>query len=105
MTDSPLQPHPTPPPSPWQQVEATIGNLARPFAIYAVAFASAKAIVILARLVGTLAEAAIYIGAVLGGLAAIYGVKSWENAKATKHTAEIEKAKAAGPVDFLPPSQ
>lgn len=94
MTDTPVQPPTFPPVSRLEVIKSFIGDLARPFAIYAVAFATARAIVIIAKKVGTLAEGAIYITAVLAGLAAIYGAKAWENAKAGKQAAEVEIAKA-----------
>ena len=60
--------------------------------------ATARAIVIISRKLGTLSEGAIYITSVLAGLAALYGAKAWENAKAGKQAAEVEIAKAnSGP--------
>lgn len=96
MTDTPIQPPTQPPVSRLEMLKGFIGDLARPFAVYAIAFATARAIVIISRKVGTLSEGAIYITAVLAGLAALYGAKAWENAKAGKQAAEVEIAKVTG---------
>ncbi len=63
------------------QIKHLIGDLARPFAIWWTSGAAGVAIVRLARADTDLAGAAVYIGAVLAGVAALYGAKAWENTK------------------------
>lgn len=72
-------------------------DLARPFAIYITAAAGALATVIVAtKLEGDAAAAAIFIGAVNAGVAALYGAKAWEKSQEGKHAASVEVAKATG---------
>lgn len=76
------------------QAKAFIADLARPFAIYATAGAGAYAIVeVSARVTGG-ESGAIYVGAVLAGLGALYGAKAWEVNKTSGHAAEVEKIRA-----------
>lgn len=63
------------------RIKHLIGDLARPFAIWWTSGAAGVAIVRLARPDTDLAGAAVYIGAVLAGVAALYGAKAWENTK------------------------
>lgn len=99
-------------PSRVDQIKGFVADLARPFAIISTSAASAWAIVVIAYKVETGESGAIFVGAVLAGLGALYGVKSWENAKAGGHSAEVEKVRAAqspppAPADTgeLPPDQ
>jgi hypothetical protein len=77
------------------RVKGFIGDLARPFAIISTSLAASIATVIVAHKVDDFDGAAIFIGAVFAGVGALYGAKSWEVAKASKHAAEIEVAKTA----------
>lgn len=86
---------PTAPRGASDKVKSFIGDLARPFAIYATSGAASAAVVILAQKVAS-PEAAIFIGAVFVGLGSLYGAKAWENAQGGKHAAQIEVAKATG---------
>jgi len=72
-----------------------LADLARPFALYSVAASTAFAIVRLSWSADDLSAAAVFITAALGGLAALYGAKAWENAKQGQHTASVETAKAS----------
>jgi hypothetical protein len=56
---------------------AFIGEVARPFAIIAISTGAAVSIVRLSDRLGA-GEAAIFIGAVLAGLGALYWGKAWE---------------------------
>lgn len=58
-------------------IAAFIAETARPFAIIVTSIAAARAIVIIAHKIGV-GEAALYIGAVLAGLGALYFGKAWE---------------------------
>lgn len=71
-----------------------MGDSARPFAIYAIALATAASILKLAWMIEDPAQAAVFIGTVLAGFGALYGVKSWENAKTKGQEAEVAKAEA-----------
>lgn len=95
MTDTPVNP----PSTPGERVKAAIGDLARPFAIYVTSAAAAVATV---KIAWTIADksadfsaAAIFITAVFGGLAGLYGFKAWENKEAAKATAGVKVAQAA----------
>lgn len=63
------------------RLKRLIGALARPFAIWWTSGAAGVAIVRLARPDTDLAGAAVYIGAVLAGVVALYGARAWENTK------------------------
>lgn len=85
--------------SAWERVQEFIKVTARPLAIISTSFgASATCVIIGLHLRGTASEAAIYIAAILGGVATLYGAKSWENSQAGKHAATVEVAKATGTV-------
>jgi hypothetical protein len=68
------------------QIKGLVGDLARPYAVIAVATATAQAII-----VGRSAEV---IGAAGFVLAALYGAKTVENAFASKHDASVAIAQA-----------
>ena len=92
--DTPIASPSYPPPSAVDQVKSFIGDLARPFAIYATSGAAAVASVKIAWAITDANGGAIYIGAVFVGLGALYGAKPWENSSQAKQTATIEVAKA-----------
>lgn len=79
-----------------------VGDLARPFSIYASAGSASVATVLLAygglrtAMAGNLdlLGAAAFIGAVWAGVGALYWGKAWEREKEAKHNATIEVAKA-----------
>lgn len=84
-----------------------VADLARPFALYSVAGSTSFAIVRLTLFESDLSAAAVFITAALGGLAALYGVKAWENAKAGGQAAEVEKVRAQAtppPTEALKPA-
>ena len=97
MTDTTIPVTDTPsissPPSRSERVKAFIGDLARPFAIYVTSAAAAVGIIRVAWVVENGNDGAIYLGAVAVLVGGIYGFKTWENAKTSKHAAEIEVAK------------
>lgn len=95
MTDTPISAYP---PSKLDIIKTFIGDLARPFAIYATSLAAGVGIVRVAWVVENGNDGAIYLGAVAVLVGGIYGFKSWENAKTGKQTAEVEIAKATGEV-------
>ena len=87
MTDIPPTDTPTPvPPSKLDAIKAVIGDLARPFAIYAVSVATAKIIWV--------GHAADVIGA--GGLVlmGLYGAKTYENRSIAHADASVKIAQA-----------
>jgi len=99
MTDTPppVGPVDTPlpqPPDRLEQFKGLVGDLARPFAIISTSGAASIATVVIAHKVDGFDGAAIFIGAVFAGVGALYGAKAWEVARAGKHTAEVEIAKA-----------
>lgn len=102
------------PPSKLEQAKGFIGDLARPFSIISTSGAAAWATVAIVDKVKdpSFEGAAIYIGAVFAGLAALYGFKAWESVKAGGQVADVKVARAAGsqpvpPADNgeLPPDQ
>lgn len=80
------------------QARTFIGDLARPFSIYVTSTSAAIATVVVAFKVDSFEGAAIFIGAVYAGIAGIYGWKSWEQARAGRHAAEVEIARTVQPV-------
>lgn len=86
MTDTPPA-APSFPPPPWpEQLKAFIGDLARPYSIYAVASATAYAI--------ATAAGSDKVGAAGLILAALYGAKTYERREEAKAGASVEIAKA-----------
>lgn len=85
MSDQPSDTPATHPPSRADAVKTFIGDLARPFAIYAVASTTAASI--------SYRDAA-EIGAAGLILAALYGARSLENARQVQATADVEIARA-----------
>lgn len=89
----------TPPPQGWELFKTVVGDLSRPVGLLIMSVGATAATVIGARKIGPdAAAAAIFIGAVYTGLAALWVAKSWENSQSGKHAASVEVAKAAGPV-------
>lgn len=78
-----------PRPSKAEQVKTFIGDLARPFALYAIAISTAWAIFRLAD-PATIAAAG-------GVLALLYGAKAYEVQQQAKASATVEVAKAQAP--------
>lgn len=74
-------------------IAAFAGEMARPFAIIVISASAGRAIVILAHKLGA-GEAALYIGAVLAGLGALYGAKAWEKVAQIRGDAAVKKAEA-----------
>lgn len=97
MTE-PDTPTTSPPPHGWELFKTVVGDLARPVGLLITSIGAALATVIVALKIGPdAAAAAIFIGAVYTGLAALWAAKSWENSQSGKHAATVEVAKAAGP--------
>lgn len=95
MTDTPVIPREQPPVPRSEMVKAFIGDLARPFALYASGLGTAIATVIGAMKCQNGTEASLVIGAaglILGGM---YGVKEWGNTK--QKVAETNAAAGATP--------
>lgn len=93
MTDTP----PTtafPPPSGLEQAKAFIGDLARPFAIYAMASSTAAAVIMRVD-TGLLTAAGVI-------LATLYGAKAVESAVQANATARVAVAQAQAPAAAQP---
>lgn len=71
-----------------------VSDLARPFTLYVTSSASAYAIAIIAHGGRDLNAGAVYAGALLFGVGALYWGKAWENQKVSGHNAEVEKERA-----------
>lgn len=97
-TDTPPSMSTAPPPPFLDRLKVFIGDLARPFAIISTSFAASWATIVVAYRVENGNDAAILMGAVFLGVATLYGAKSWEMAKASKHAAEVDIAKTTGEV-------
>lgn len=81
MTDTPIVSREVPPVPKSEMVKAFIGDLARPFALYASGAGTAVATVIGAMKCDDGTQASLVIGAaglILGGM---YGVKEWGNTR------------------------
>lgn len=74
-----------------EQFKAFVGDLARPYAIWAGATSASVATIIVAWKVDGFEAAGIFIGAVWAGVGALYGGKAWENVK----TAQAARAAAS----------
>ena len=77
------------------EFKGLVADLARPFAIIVTSASAAVATVQVALRVTTFGEAALFIGAVYAGVAALYTAKAWENAKAGRQAADVAIAKSA----------
>lgn len=82
-------------------IKGFVADIARPYAIISLATATAAAEIIIATKVDGFDSAALFLGAAMTGVAGLYGAKSWENAASGKHAANVEIAKAAGPVPVV----
>jgi hypothetical protein len=78
-------------------LRAVVGDLARPFAIWASSGSAAIATVRVAWQGEHFVEAAAFIGAVYTGVAALYGAKAWEIAKTSKVGGDVEIARTSPP--------
>ncbi len=87
----------TTPPSRLDQIKVFIGDLARPVAIIVTSVGAAWASIVAAYRVENGNDGAMLLGAIFLGLGSLYVGKSWENAKAGKHSAEIEIARSSPP--------
>jgi hypothetical protein len=76
---------------------ATVGDLARPFAIWSSSGAAAIATVRIAWAGEDFSGAAIFIGAVWAGVGALYASKSWEKNTEVRANADVEKSKTTPP--------
>jgi hypothetical protein len=84
-----------------ERIKVFIADIARPYSIISLSTASSAAVVIVAHKVDGFEGAALFIGAAMGGVAALYGAKAAENSQTAKHAANVEIAKAAGPVPVV----
>lgn len=90
MTDTPIAPQTWPRPSRLDAIKSFIGDLARPFAIIAVAFTTAWAVIDPGVDSGKLTAAGLI-------LVALYGAKALENQQQGSQAAKVEIAKATTP--------
>ena len=79
------------------QFKALIGDLHRPFAVIVASAAGAVATVVVAFKVDGFEGAALFIGAVWGGVAGLYWGRAWENARSRRAEADVDIARATGP--------
>jgi len=84
------------------QFKAFVGDLARPYAIWAGATSASVATVIVALKVDGFEAAGIFIGAAWAGVGALYGAKAFEVAAVRKRDSEVEVAKVAARPDPSP---
>ena len=83
------------PPNRLEQIKALIGDLARPFAIIITSGGATAATVIIAlKNDDGFAAAAIFIGAVMAGVATLAGAKAYENVQKAKADATVQVAQA-----------
>jgi hypothetical protein len=94
MTDTPITTTTNPPATVGEQIKAFLGDLARPFAVYAVSGAEAWAIF------SGRDAASIGAGGVV--LAALFAAKTVEVQQAGKQAAAVSIAQAAGPTSTAP---
>ncbi len=90
MTDTPPTPPTFPPPSKLDLIKTTVGDLARPFAMYSIAATTAAAIILPSVDAGKLTAAGLLLGA-------LFGVKTFENNNTATQAAKVEIAKANAP--------
>jgi len=90
-----------------ETLKSFIGELARPFAIYVTSAAAAAATVKIAWTIANKTDdfsaAAIFITAIFGGLAGLYGFKAWENRGNAKADSAVGVAVANGPQQAAAP--
>jgi hypothetical protein len=97
MTDTPVATPTYPPPSTADQIKSMVGDLARPYALYAVATAVSIAIIKIAWEITDGNIGAVFLTAAGGLLAAMYGAKSLEVAAQAKQQATVDVARAQAP--------
>lgn len=85
MTDQPIPP----PAGELERITAALGNLARPFVLYAAAASSALATVSVVWMRLELIAGAAFITASWGGVALLYGAKAIEERGKAKSEAEV----------------
>jgi|GEM_PF-3391203 len=90
MTDQPVQP----PAARFERTVAALGNLARPYVLYAAATSSAIATVAVVLKEMDLNAGAIFVGASWGGVALLYGAKAIEERGKAKSEAEVAIAQS-----------
>lgn len=89
----------------FEQFTQAAADLARPFSIYSTSIAAAWTIIDVGSRVGG-DRADTYVGAVLLGLAGLYGFKAWEKATEAKHASAVEQVRAQSsppPAEALKP--
>ncbi len=89
-TDQPLQP----PAARFERVVSALGNLARPFVLYAAAFSSAFATMAVVLKELDLTAGAIFVGANWSGVALLYGAKAIEERGKAKSEAAVAIAQS-----------
>lgn len=72
-----------------------VSDLARPFTLYSLSGSSAYSIAIIAQGGHDLSAGAVFAGALLAGVGALYWGKAWENRGISAHSADVEKVRAA----------
>lgn len=98
MTDAPIADSPTQPPSGGlERWAGFIGQIARPLAIIVTSLAASVASIIVACKVEDGNDGAFLMGAIFGGVAALYIGKAVEVFKSNKAAADVEIARATTP--------
>lgn len=77
----------------WNKIVARVGDLARPFVLYASGGSSAIATVLIVAMRFDLVAGAAYIAAAWAGTAALYGAKALEERGKAKSEAEVAVAR------------
>lgn len=90
MTDQPVQQ----PAARFERVVAALGNLARPFVLYASGGSSAIATVMVVAKELDLTAGAIFVGAAWGGTGLVYGAKAIEERGKAKSEAAVAIAQS-----------
>jgi hypothetical protein len=90
MTDTPMTSRESPPLPRSEMVKGFIGDLARPFALYAMGSGTCVAAVIGAMKCQNGTEASLVIGAAGVVLAGCYGVKEWGNVRTAQAATTTE---------------
>lgn len=93
MTDQPIQA----PAARFERIVSALGNLARPFVLYAAAASSALATVSIVWMKLDLIAGAAFITASWGGVALLYGAKAIEERGKAKSEAEVAIAQTNAP--------
>lgn len=96
MSDTPVQP----PPARFERVVSALGNLARPYVLYAASTSSAIATVSIVWMRLDLVAGAAFITATWAGVGVLYGAKALEERGKAKSEAQVKIAEthaAGGP--------